>query len=95
MKHTTLVPISHEQQTPTTTSDYKTFTVPNGASAILVSVATTNARISLDGSNPDATHGHVFPKDVAPALIPVAQGSAIVAASTAAASAVVDITYLA
>lgn len=94
MKPTTLTVLSHEQQTPTTSSDYKTFTVPGGCSAILISVATTDARISLDGNNPDSTHGHVFKKDLAPQLIPVGAGTSIIAASTASANAVTDITYL-
>ena len=92
MKWTTLSVLGHEQLTPTTTSDYKTGTVPNGTSAILISVATTNARLSLDGNNPDATHGHVIQKDTAPLLLPVAV--APIVASTAAANAVTDITYL-
>lgn len=93
-KPTTLVPISFEQLTPTTTTDIKTGTVPNGCSAILISVETTNARITLTGTAPDSTHGHVFPKDAAPVLIPVGEGATVKAVSTAAASAVVNVTYL-
>lgn len=94
MKPSTLVPISFEQLASTGTADVKTATVPTGASAVLVTVETTSARVTFDGAAPDATHGHVFPKDVEPVLLPVGPGATIKVASTAAAASAVGITYL-
>lgn len=94
MKPNTLTPISFEQLAPTSTTDGKTATVPAGCSAVLISVETTDARITFTGVTPDSTHGHVFPKALGPVLVPVGQGATIEAVSTAAAASAVNITYL-
>ena len=94
MKPSTLVPISFEQLTSTGTADVQTATVPTGTSAVMISVETTNARATFEGTAPDATHGHVLVKDLEPVLIPVGVGATIKVASTAAANSVVGLTYL-
>lgn len=86
-----------QQQTSTATTDPKTFTPPatvgQKAHACLVSVETTNARVTLNGDAPDATHGHVFVAGQQPVYVPAAV--AIKVASTAAANSVVTVTWLA
>jgi hypothetical protein len=81
------------QATSTATTDYKTVTQPEAANAFLISCETTSCRFSLDGVNPDATNGHVLPKDGQPYYVPVKPRSLKVA-STAAANSVVTVTWL-
>lgn len=83
---------SFEQQTPTTTADVKTFTPPAGARACLITVETNDARISLHGTTPSATVGHVLKKDQQPLYIPAAVP--IKAVSTVAGNAIVNVTWL-
>lgn len=80
-------------QTSTGTADVKTFTPPRTAVAFLISVETNACRLTLDGDTPDATHGQVFPKDVAPQLVLVG-GRDVKVVSIAAANSVVHITWL-
>lgn len=94
MKPSTYTPKSFEQLTSTGTADVKTATVPEDTSAILITVETTNARVTLTGDAPSATKGHVFPKDSLPVLLLVGVGTTIKVASTAAAASVVGITYI-
>lgn len=94
MRPSTLTPISFEQLTSTGTGNVKTATIPTGTSAVLVSVETTNARVTFEGTAPDATHGHVLVKDLEPVQINVGSGTTIKFASTAAANSVVGLTYL-
>lgn len=81
------------QVTPTTTTDYKTVTQPAQANAFLISCETNSCRFSLDGNNPDATNGHVLPKDGQPYYVPVKPRSLKVA-STTAGNSVVTVTWL-
>jgi hypothetical protein len=94
VKPSTLQPIGFEQLTSDAADDVQTATIPNGASAILVSVETTNARASFHGADPSDTVGHVIVKDLEPVFIPVGVGADIRVVSTASADAVVNITYL-
>lgn len=54
----------HESQTSTGTADKKTITKAAGATAMVLSAKTTNARVTFDGTDPGA--------GVAPGLIVVA-----------------------
>lgn len=94
MKPSSYTVLKHDQITPTTTSDDKTSTVPAGCSAVMISVETTDARLSFDGTAPSSSVGNVFPKGLAPVLLPIVPVS-VQAVSTASANAVVDIVYLA
>ena len=91
MKPSTYLPGTPSQIAPTSTTDVKTYTIPAGCSAVLIGVETTDARITLDGTAPDSTHGLVYPKGQAPVLVPVGPGSTIKAVSTAAATSTVGI----
>ena len=90
--------IGFQQVTSTGTGDAHALTVPAGARAVLISVETTDARVTFDGSAPGATLGHVVKAGVNPVVLPVG-GSGIAPsvkfASTAAAASIVNVTYLA
>lgn len=96
MKPSTFLPIASKMatQTPTTTTDTKSFTIPPGTSAILVSSETNDARITFDGTTPTATVGHKVPKDQAAALYLVGAGANLQVVSTASGNSVVQVTFL-
>lgn len=81
-------------QTPTTTTDTKTFTLPNGCSAFYISAETNDARATFDGTTPTATVGHKIPKDQAPVLVLCGPGTSLQVVSTAAGNSVVQVTPL-
>lgn len=83
---------SFSQQTPATTVDVKTFTPPAGAVACLITVETTDARISFHGVDPAATVGHIVKVGQNPYYHPA--GTAFRAVSTAAANSIVNVTWL-
>ncbi len=85
---------SPAQATSTGTADIKTITLPVGTSAILISVETTNARVTFDGTNPSASNGQVFPFGQMPAYLPIGGGVVVKFASTAAANSTVNISAL-
>lgn len=82
-------------QTPTTTTDTKAFTLPDGCSAFYISAETNDARITLGGTTPTATVGHKIPKDQAPVLILCGPGTVLQVVSAAAGNSVVQVTPLA
>lgn len=75
-------------------ADVKTITPPAGAHAVFISVETTNARATLDGSDPSVASAPslVIPKDAAPLLVPAAP--TIKWVSTAAAASVLQACWL-
>ena len=94
MKHSTHIAISQEEATSTGTGDVKTLTPPGDASAALISVETTAARMTFDGSTPAAANGHVFPAAQVPQTVLIGAGSVIKWISTAAANSIVNVTWL-
>lgn len=81
-----------QQSSPDTTTDV-TFTRPKGANACFITVETTAARITFDGSDPGAANGHKWPIDAIPTLV-LFRGPAIRAASTAGTASLISITWL-
>ena len=94
MKFSTYVPISTAQATSTGTGDVHTLTIPARCSAALITVETTAARVTLDGSAPGAGNGLVFPIALSPVLVPIGPGTTIKFASSAAGNSIVDVAYL-
>lgn len=94
MKPSTYLPGAASQIKPTSTTDVKTYTIPAGCSAVLIGVETTDARITFDGTDPSATNGLVYPKALAPVLVPIGPGSTIKAVATSAATSTVGIVPL-
>ncbi len=82
----------HAQATSTGTANVQTLTVPAGANAVLISVETTNARVTSDGTTPSATNGLVYQKDASPVFVPLAETIKFV--STAAANSVLNALWI-
>jgi hypothetical protein len=78
----------HVQATSTGTADIKTLTPPAGVRGVYLTVSTTNAIVTFDGTAPGAANGLALIKDALPIFFPVAK--AIQLASSAAASCVVN-----
>lgn len=95
MKPSTDWTISHERLVSTGTADVKTATLPKGTSHITVSVETTDARVTFDGSDPSAANApsHVYPINVPPIFIPLGQGTRIRFCSTAGTASVLQLAY--
>lgn len=82
-----------EGDTSTNTTDYKTITKPVGANACFISVKTTAARLSFDGTNPDsATNCLYIPAGTAPVFFPFATD--IIFAADSAANSVLTVLWL-
>lgn len=90
------VPTAHQRGSSATTVDVKTINLNGNTSAILVTVETTNARLTFDGTDPSAASApsNVFPKDSLPVLVPVGPGATVKWVSTAAAASVVQVLEL-
>lgn len=84
-----------QQQTSTGTADVKTFTPPTGfkAHGCLITVETTTARVTFNGDTPGAALGHIVQIAQQPLYLPFA--GPIKVAATAAANAIVSVTWLA
>lgn len=93
MKPSTYRCISHEKLTSTGTSDTKTATVQRGTSAVLVTVETNAARITLEGTDPAGGTGHVIPKDTSPYFLPVGPATILKAVSMTGTS-VIQLSYI-
>jgi L,D-peptidoglycan transpeptidase YkuD (ErfK/YbiS/YcfS/YnhG family) len=77
-------------QTSTGTADVKTFAaLPKNAGGVIVSVETTAARVTFDGTTPDATHGVAVPVGVF--QFNFGEGTVIKFASTAGAASIVSV----
>lgn len=96
MKHSTHVPVSHERQSSPDTSTVRTYTIPNRTSAILVTVETTAARITLDGTDPSAASAPslIIPASAAPIMLLVGAGATLKHVSTSGAASVLQACYL-
>lgn len=95
MRPSTHQPISAQKLTSTGTGDPQTATIPNNASAILLTVETTSVRMTLTlAGDPTSTTGHVIQKDQNPWHMLIGQGSTLKVASATAGTSVTQITYL-
>jgi len=83
---------THVQATSAGTADIKTIAAPKDAVACLIDVATTDARVTFDGSAPSATNGLIVKAGQQPIYVGV--GKAVMFASTAAAASIVDLLWL-
>jgi hypothetical protein len=83
------------QATSTGTADVKTVTLPKNAGSCLITVETTDARVTFDGTAPDSSHGIVFKIAQSPVYLPLGEGTAIKFVATSAASSVVSVIPLA
>jgi hypothetical protein len=85
------------QVTSTGTSDVQSASRPAdnaiGVRGFFISVETTDARVTFDGSTPSATNGHLFYAGNPVAFVPVGSQDVQVL-STASADAVVNITWV-
>lgn len=90
-----LDPFKTEQATSTGTGDVKTLTSPQGTTAVLITVSTTPARVTFDGSTPSSGNGNVIPVGTMPLLLTFRSGQPIKFVSTAAAASTVDVTWFA
>lgn len=95
MRPFSLSPLSTQHDTSPDASTVKTLTPTAGTSGLLITVETTNARVTFDGSTPSATNGHVFPKDQPPWYVPVSSDARVKWISTASADCIVQVSSLA
>lgn len=86
--------LGHEKLTSTGTADIKTATIPKGTSAIEITVETTPARVTFDGSDPSAGVGLICQHAQNPWFLPVGQGCTFKVVSTGGTSSVVQLAYL-
>lgn len=89
------IPGSAEALTSTSTTDVQTATVPATASFVYATVETTNGRVTTDGTDPTTGTGHILQKDTSPVLLVFGAGSTVKWVSTAAANAVLQLSYYA
>lgn len=84
---------AHQRASSSGTADVKTITLNRNTDAIFITVETTSARVTFDGSDPSAASAPsiVFPKDSIPVLIPVGPDAIVKWVSTAAAASVVQV----
>lgn len=109
MKLSTYVPVSvaangsdngpttaHTRKSSPDATTVQTYALKPDTSAILLSVETTSARVTLDGSDPSAASAPslVFPTGLFPGLIPVGPGTTIKHVSTAGTASVLQICEL-
>lgn len=69
-------------------STVKTLTCLADVNAVFITVETTAARVTFDGSTPSTTNGIVIQKDSSPLFVPVVAGTQIKWISTAGAASV-------
>jgi hypothetical protein len=87
--------LSHERLVSSNASDVQTANMPRQASALDISVETTNIRVTFDGTDPSAASAPslVFPYGQVPVFRPVGPGTTIKFCSTAGTPAVLQILY--
>lgn len=89
-----MIPLTTATDTSPDASTVKTILPPKGTSAFEITVETTNARMTLDGTTPSATNGHVIQKDNNPWYVPCTHDARIKWISTAGANSIVQVTFL-
>lgn len=74
----------------------KTHTLAKGTAAFFITVETTNARVTFDGSDPSvgSAPSHVIPKDQQPLYFPVAYPAVVKWVSTDVTASVVQLSPL-
>lgn len=90
--------VGMERLSSTDSSTVVTATIPKSTSYVMVTVETTAARITLNGSDPSAgsAPSHVLQKDAGPVYLLVGSGgTTIKAVSTAGTASVVMLSYYA
>lgn len=77
------------------TSTIRSITAPGNASGCTITVETTSARMTFDGSDPSlaSAPSHVFPAAQLPHFLPLGSGTVIRWVSTAAAASIVQVTW--
>jgi hypothetical protein len=95
MKPSTHQVISHQRLSSANASTAVTATVPNGCSAILITVETTSCRMTLTiTGDPTSSTGHIVQKDQMPWFIAVGQGCTMRFASMDSTASVIQLSYL-
>lgn len=81
--------------TPADQTTVKTLTAPAYAAGVIITVETTSARVTFDGSDPSAASApsHVIAKDQLPLFLPIGAGTVLKWISTANAASVVQATW--
>lgn len=88
-------PSAPTQVTSTTTSDVKTVAVPAAAKGLFINCATTDCRITVDGTTVSSTVGLQIKAANNPVFLPVRPSSTgVQVVSTAAANSVIDIMFV-
>jgi hypothetical protein len=82
----------HVQQSSPDTTTVKTFDPPQYAVACIITVETTAARVTFDGSTPASDNGQVFPISAVPVYVPL--GKTIKHTSTAGTASVLNVLWL-
>lgn len=87
--------MSHERLVSSGTLDVQRATLPANTSAVELSVETTNARVTLDGTDPSAGNAPsiVLPFGQMPMFRPLGPGTIIRFVSTAGTPAVLQVVY--
>lgn len=83
------------QLVSTGTGDVQSHSPAEGTVHMIVSVETTDARVTFSGVTPDSSHGHVIPKGALPLYVPVGRKTTLKACSTGGTSSVINITDVA
>ena len=83
---------AHQRGSSSGTANVQTITLAGGTSAVYITVETTNARVTFDGSDPSAANAPslVIPAAGLPVMFPVAGGTVIKWVSTAAAASILQ-----
>jgi hypothetical protein len=87
--------LAHERLTSANSSSTATATIPAGCSAIMLTIETTSARMTLTSAgDPTSSTGLIVQKDQMPWFIPIGQGCTFKFASTAGTASVIQLAYL-
>ena len=81
--------------TSTGTANVQSIPVPKGANAMFICAETTGARVTFDGTTPDATHGIVIIAGAQPLFVPIGAAQSIQFVSAAAGNSIVSVLFLA
>jgi hypothetical protein len=85
---------THASATSTGTSNVRTITAPDTATAFFIACETNGIRFVLDGSTPDATNGLPLAAGAAPLFVPVGRSRTIRFVSQVAGNATAHVLFL-
>lgn len=95
MKPSTHQCVGHERLSSASSSDIQTANVPRNTSSVLITVETTNCRMTLTATgDPTSTTGLILQKDQMPWFMPIGQGCTFKFASTGGTASVIQLAYL-